>query len=135
MHSEAAPDQVWRLLEDAPRWPTFAGFSSASYEREGEPPPHGVGAIRSFGTGPIRSREEVVTFEPPHRFAYVLLSGLPVRGYRAEVTLTGDGSGTRIAWRSSWAGTPPGLGRAMHWFLRRVVGDLARRLAKAAESG
>ena len=45
---------------------------------EGEPAPNGLGAIRKIVAVGPPIREEVVTFEPPSRFAYTLLSGAPV---------------------------------------------------------
>lgn len=96
-------EAVWERLADGATWKDWAWFPSSSLEREGVPAPDGVGAIRRFGVGPIGSREEVVAFEPPTHLAYVLLSGLPLRDYRSEVTLTPtDDGGTDIEWVSSF---------------------------------
>jgi hypothetical protein len=119
---------VWALLSDGATWSRWARSRGSGFDRGGEPPPHGVGAIRSFGTGPIRTREEVVAFEPPQRLSYVLLSGLPVRGYRADVTLEPDGPGTHITWNSSWERARPGVA----WILRTAVRDVARAMAREA---
>jgi hypothetical protein len=127
VRSAAPIERVWARLADAEGWSTWARFSRSSYEREGEGR-HGVGAIRVFGTGPIRSREEVVAFEPPRHLGYTLLSGLPVRGYRADVLLRPDGEGTLVRWSSTWDSAWPGMG----WFMRRAVGDVAKALARAA---
>ncbi len=126
--SKAPVDAVWALLADATTWSTWARFTRSGYEAEGEDT-HGVGAIRSFGVGPIRSRERVVAYAPPQHLAYELVSGLPVKGYRADVTLRPDGDGTAITWASTWTAAWPGLG----WFLRRTVDDIATSLARAAE--
>lgn len=125
--------EVWARLADGARWSDWAPFSSSDLERRGDPAPDGVGAIRRFGTGPVTSREEVVEFDPPHRFGYRLLSGLPVRGYVAHVELEelpGDGARTRITWRSSWEAE---TGPAWFWraFLRTAVQRVARSLARA----
>lgn len=127
--SNASVDEVWALLADGTTWSDWARFTRSSYEQEGEGR-HGVGAIRAFGTGPITSREKVVAFEAPRHLGYEVLSGIPVTGYRADVTLEPDGEGTRITWVSSWTKAPPGMG----WFLRRTVGDVARSLARGAEA-
>ena len=58
----------------------------SSFERHGAPEPGGVGAIRKLGRWPVYGREEVVASEAPSHHAYVLLSGQPVRNYRADVT-------------------------------------------------
>ena len=48
--SDAPPEKVFALLEDATTWKDWTRFPIARYEREGDPPPHGVGAIRNLGT-------------------------------------------------------------------------------------
>src|SRR4030095_15050647 len=103
--STATPDAVWHLLVDATAWSDWSRIPRAEREREGTPSPDGVGSIRRLGPGRMASREEVVAFDPPRHFAYVLLSGLPVRVYRAGVEITPDGSGTLIAWRATFTPT------------------------------
>src|SRR4051794_581523 len=88
----AAPERVWALLADARGWPRWARFTHAHLEREGQPSPDGVGALRIFGSGPVRTAEEVVEFDPPRHLAYELRRGMPVIGYRADVTLEPDGA-------------------------------------------
>ena len=126
--SDAPIERVWELLADHrgyPRWTTLTG---AELEREGDPPPNGVGAIRVLSTGPGKSREEVVAFEPPTHLAYTLLSGLPARGYRADVRLSPDAAGgTRIEWRSSFRSGP-----LTALIIRTAVRSFASRLARAA---
>jgi uncharacterized protein YndB with AHSA1/START domain len=90
----ASVEAVWTLLDDARGWSRWAPFRTSVLEREGSPVPDEVGAPRSFGTGPVLSREEVVVFDPPRRLVHELRSGLPPRDHRAEVTLTPAGSGT-----------------------------------------
>ncbi len=75
-------------------------------------------SIRRFSVGPGASREEVVAFEPPRHLGYVLLSGLPLRSYRADVELTPDGDGTLIAWHATLEPKLTGTGAAMEAFLR-----------------
>ena len=60
-------------------------------EREGEPAPNGVGAIRVLTAVGPPLREEVLTYEEPSRFSYKLLSGLPVRDHVGTVELTPHG--------------------------------------------
>jgi hypothetical protein len=131
-HSAAPRGTVFALLEDANRWKDWGRFPMTRYEREGDPPPHGVGAVRRFGTRFFSSREEVVAHEPPYHLAYVLLSGVPVRDYRADVNLTADGDGTRITWSATFAPKYRGTGWLLTPFLRLILRDFTRRLARHA---
>jgi hypothetical protein len=133
-HSNAPVDDVWALLADARGWSQWARFSHSKLEREGAPTPDGVGALRVFGTGPFNSREEVVAFESPHHLAYEIRKGMPIDGYRADVRLEPDGSGTTIRWASTFATARPAIANGFfRWFLRTFLRDTARRLARAAE--
>ena len=85
-----------------------------------------------LGAPPVWGREEIVEYEPPHHLAYVMLSGQPVRNYRAEVDLSPTDGGTRITWRSSFDPLVPGTGGVMRMILSRIVAGLARRLAAHA---
>ena len=101
--SSAPVDDVWALLADARGWSRWARFSHSELLHEGRPVPDGVGALRSFGTGPFRSQEEVVEFEPPGHLAYEIRKGMPITGYRADVHLEPRaGGGTTIRWSSSF---------------------------------
>jgi hypothetical protein len=130
--SAASPEAVWRLLVDATAWKEWSRIPQAEREREGVPAPDGIGSIRRLGLGRMGSREEVVAFEPPQHFAYILLSGLPVREYRADVVLNPDGDGTLITWHArfvpKWRSSGPFLER----FLRTTLTGFARGLARYA---
>jgi uncharacterized protein YndB with AHSA1/START domain len=133
--SSASPDTVFALLADAPRWKDWAGplVREASWDREGDPAPGGVGAIRKLGSKPFYGREEIVHYDPPRRLSYTILSGQPVRNYRADVDLTPVDGGTHIRWSSRFEPAVPGTGAAMRWYLRRIIAGFTRRLARSAE--
>ena len=135
--SAAPREAVWALVADARGWSRWGAWRSSELEREGTPPPGGLGAIKALTSGrrrPIVSREEVTAFEPPARFGYRLLSGLPLRNYEASITLAeAPGGGTDIVWRSQFDAKIPltrGLFRLM---LQKFTQDTAERLARAAE--
>ena len=134
VRSDAPPDVVFAVLADGSRWHEWAGplVPRSSWEREGDPPPGGVGAVRRLGLWPFVGREEVVEHVPPVRHSYVVLSGIPVDDYRADVELTPDGAGTTIAWRGAFSPRLPRTGRLLERVLRAIVGGLARRLAAEA---
>jgi hypothetical protein len=95
-----------------------------------------VGAIRRFRTGSIKNVEGIVRFEPARSFSYeVRESNIPVRDYRADVTLapTRDG-GTTISWRSSFTARWP-LAPIIERRLRTFIADTAQRLVTAAQNG
>jgi uncharacterized protein YndB with AHSA1/START domain len=130
--SGAPIETVWALLATADRWREWTAFSKTELEREGAPERDGVGAIRRFGFPVFTSREEVVAFEPPTHLGYILHGGLPLRGYRSDVTLTSAGGGTDIEWRSSFDSRPAD-GWFWQAFMKLTLTDFTRRLARAAE--
>lgn len=134
VRAAAPPERVWALLADARGWRRWTRFSVSELEREGDPPPDGVGAIRRFGGGRVVSREEVVAFDPPSHLSYVILSGMPVRRYRADVTLEPDGGGTLLTWSARFEPRIAGTGPVLRAFFTLVLRDFARRLARAASS-
>jgi uncharacterized protein YndB with AHSA1/START domain len=132
---DAPVEVVWSLVAEARRWKEWGAFTVAELEREGDPAPDGVGAVRRFGFPMYASREEVVAFEPPTHLGYVMLQGLPVPGYRSDVTLTAvDGGGTELRWASSFDARP---WDAWLWaaVLDGLLHDFTRRVARAATSG
>lgn len=132
--SRADPATVFRLLKDGSTWTDWAKFDSFELERPGQHETYGVGAIRVLSSKLTRAREEIVEVVPDRRVSYVLLSGLPLRAYHAEVELASAANGgTVIRWRAAFY--PQHV--VMGWFWRRfmtwVLATLVRRLALAAE--
>ncbi len=131
----AAPiEQVWPLLGEAARWRDWSFLTRTELEREGAPDPDGVGAVRSFSRYGVGSREEVVVWDPPHHLGYRILSGFPVRNYRADVTLVSDGTGTRIEWVGSFEPKWPGTGRLLAYALPKMMQRFADGAARYAET-
>lgn len=132
--SAAPPERVWALLADINTWTRWGPWRSAGLHRTGVPAPDGIGAVRWLRRGPFTTVEEIVTYEPLHRLGYELRSGLPLRGYRAEVTLMAlpDG-GTTVRWQSRFTGAVPGLGALIRPGLKRFIAGVTAALATAAE--
>lgn len=129
-HSPAPPEDVWAVLADTTTWPRWTDFDEAEVESGS-----GSGEIRRLRTGRRTTRERVTTFEPPHRLGYELVSGVPVKDYRAEVTLSaGSAGGTDIRWRASFQTKIPGLGfivqRKLEEFVQHTADGLARGAAE-----
>ncbi len=129
----AGPASVYQLLADGSTWPDWSPIDAFALLEPGAGTPEGLGAVRLFTTGRHRSRERVVECRPDEVFSYVLEQGLPLRDYKAVITLTPAGGGTSINWHSTFRPKVPGTG----WLYRRELGKFIRRtvegLAVAAE--
>jgi hypothetical protein len=132
--TSAPVDRVWPLLGEAERWKEWSFLDRSDLDRPGDPVPDGVGAVRRFTRLGIGSREQVVLWDPPHHLGYIILKGFPVRRYRADITLTPDGSDTVIRWRASFDTLLPGSGHLMVAVLKTVIGRFARGVARYAET-
>jgi len=124
--SAASPETVYALLADGATWPTWSGIDSFELQSPGDAGGESLNAVRVFRTGRTTSVERLVELEPGRRLSYVLLSGLPLRDYRADVDLLAADGGTLIRWRSTFSAKRPGTG----WLYRRV---LARFIRKCVE--
>ena len=65
--------------------------------------------------------------------AYRILSGFPARHYRADVTITPEGSGCLIAWSATFDAKIPGTGRLLVIVLKRMLGGFATGAAGYAD--
>jgi len=128
----APPEAVYRLLADGASWPDWSPIGSFRLEREGPGGGESAGAIRVFTTSGLRNREELLELRPPDRLSYTSLSGMPIRGHRADVELTARDGGTAISWREEFVPWLPGSGPVLRWLLRRFVQRCADGLAAAA---
>jgi len=119
-------DVVYALLRDGATWPEWTPIDSFELERAAPDEPQGVGAIRVFRTGRYTMREEIVELVPARRFSYTLLSGLPVRDYRADIDLEPTEEGTLIRWHTSFVSKLPGMG----WLIRRRLAVITERFVQ-----
>lgn len=132
--SSAKPSTVYALLREGATWPTWSPIGSFELREEGDGGGEGLGAIRVFHTGRHHSVERIVALEPDRRFGYALVSGLPIRNYRADVDLTERDGGTEIHWHSSFDAKLPGTGpyirRTLGRFIQECVDGLAAYAAR-----
>ena len=90
----------------APRervWEAMLGLMAGpdgqpDYERPGDPPPHGPGAIKAVDLFGYPMREETLVLDPPRYREYHMISGLPVDAYRASTSLEAVGGETDLEW-------------------------------------
>jgi uncharacterized protein YndB with AHSA1/START domain len=128
-HAAADPQTVWEIVADHVGMSGWTPIRSVTLEREGNPAPNGVGAIRAIrAIGPVL-REEITTFDPPSRLGYTLLSGAPVRNYHAQVVLGPSDSGTDITWSVSFEPRLPGV----RLVVSRTIASLVKGLVAEAE--
>lgn len=130
----APPPAVWTLLEHGERWPEWSPLDAHEPGREAPGGGEGVGAERTFHTGRTASLERLVAYEPGRGLSYELLSGLPLEGYRADVTLNPARGGTTVRWHSTFRGRRPGTGWLYRLALRRFIGQMVDGLVVAAEA-
>jgi uncharacterized protein YndB with AHSA1/START domain len=129
----APPQTVFEVLTDHRRYSKITPLFASKLEREGEPAPNGVGAVRVLsGVGPPL-REEVIAYESPARFSYKLLSGLPVRDHIGTVELSPDGVGTRMVYAVRTDPTVPLAGAAVVVAVKQGIKVLIRGVANESE--
>ena len=133
-HSKAKPASVYAVAADSSGYPRWSMIGSFEAVRPGVDGPFGVGSRRIYRTPPLKLLEEVVEIVPDRKVAYVLISGLPFRDYRAQVelTLAADG-GTDIRWSNRFETTIPGTGWFYRAFMQGVFDKMAPQLAREAE--
>ncbi|HYJ20571.1 MAG TPA: SRPBCC family protein, partial [Solirubrobacterales bacterium] len=83
----APPETVFEVLTDHRGYAKITPLRKAELEREGEPAPNGVGAIRKLSAVGPPLREEVLAYEPGRRFAMTWQLGRP-RDKSGEVEVT-----------------------------------------------
>jgi Polyketide cyclase / dehydrase and lipid transport len=101
---------VFDVLTDHRRYADITPVRKSELEREGEPAPNGVGAIRVLRSVGPPLREEVIVYEAPRRFSYKLLSGAPLRDHVGTVALEPQGEGTKITYAVRTNPTVPLVG-------------------------
>ena len=130
----APPETVFDVLTDHRRYTEITPLRKAELEREGEPAPNGLGAIRVLSAVPgPPMREEVIAYERPQRFSYKILSGLPVRDHVGTVELTPLDEGTQVIYAVHTTTTVPVAGFAVVAGVKQGIKSLLSGVAKEAE--
>ena len=129
----APPEVVFDVLTDHRRYNEITPVRKAKLEREGEPAPNGVGAIRALTVAGPPMREEVIAYERPQRFSYKILSGLPLRDHVGTVELTPVERGTKMTYAVRTMPTVPLVGSLVVGVVRIGVKQLMDGISKEAE--
>jgi uncharacterized protein YndB with AHSA1/START domain len=135
--TRATPEAIWALVSDANRYPEWGPWSAGGYQRPGDTSPRGPGAVqwlRSSHRAYLRyatTIEKILEADEGRRLVYTVIGGIPVRNYRAEVTLTSAADGTHVRWAATWDATLSG--RIVLRSLRKVYPQIVADLVAAAE--
>jgi uncharacterized protein YndB with AHSA1/START domain len=135
--AKAPAEVVWALVSDATRYPEWGPWRAAEYRRAGDDSPRGPGAVQWLQSSqryllryPV-SIEKILEADEPRRLVYTVIGGIPVRNYRAEVTLAPTQDGTHIRWTGSLDATA--RGRLVWRGLQTLYPQIVNALAAAAE--
>ncbi|HWO17032.1 MAG TPA: SRPBCC family protein [Solirubrobacterales bacterium] len=129
----APPETVFDVLTDHRGYADITSMRRSELEREGEPAPNGVGAIRALHSVGPPLREEVVSYERPSRFSYKVVSGIPVRDHLGTVLLTPEGSGTRVTYAVKTTPTLPLVGGAVVAVTKLAIKQLLSGITTESE--
>jgi uncharacterized protein YndB with AHSA1/START domain len=129
----APPEIVFDVLTDHRLYAEMTSLRKAELEREGNPAPNGLGAIRVLTVVGPPMREEVIAYERPHRFSYTVLSGLPVRDHVGTVELTPSNGGTKIVYAVRTTPTVPVGGFAVVAGVKQGIKTLLNGVTKESE--
>lgn len=129
----APPETVFEVLTDHRGYAAITPLRRVELEREGEPPPNGVGAIRVLHSVGPAIREEVLAYEPSRRFSYSLISGAPVRDHLGTVELSPEGGGTRMVYAVRTFATVPLAGFAVVAVFKLAVKTLVKGIVTESE--
>ncbi len=130
--TRAQPEVVWSLVADANSYSQWGPWNDGGYR----PPsvgPSQEGSVQWFRYGRRTTSVEQILGVNTHRsLSYKVVSGLPVKNYRAEVTLTPVSSGgTLIRWTASWDKTLMGI--LVHRKLLQLYPEIVAALVAAAD--
>ena len=94
---KAPIDRVFERITDHEAMRHWPGIHACTLVTEGNPR-NGLGAVRRVKALGVTLDEEVVTYEPPHRYDYSIIKGLPVV-HRGVVVLSEVEGGVEVCWR------------------------------------
>ena len=126
----ATPEDLFRHLAVPEAWGAWAKFPTpAKQARKGDTTPYGVGTVKQIWP----AKEQTVAYEPYSHFAYIALSGIPARRYRADVHLDAGDSGTHIRWEATVEPLIPGTGKPLAFSVRMLLRAFVRWLPAHVE--
>ncbi len=130
--TSADVETVWALVSDANTYAKWGPWNDGGYGPSGKGPSQ-PGSIQWFTFGRrTTSVEKILEVDAPSRISYTVLRGIPVKNYRAEITLTPNvPSGTSIRWVATWDETL--MGRLVRRRLQTVYLQVMDALVAATD--
>jgi uncharacterized protein YndB with AHSA1/START domain len=118
---------VFERITDHEAMASWPGISSCELIVEGSPR-NGLGAVRRVKAGGVTLDEEVVHFEPPRRYDYSIIKGLPVT-HRGTVILAKVDGGVELHWSVDLSSRVPLLAQGLGCVLGRGLPGALRAFA------
>jgi Polyketide cyclase / dehydrase and lipid transport len=120
-------------VSNANTYKEWGPWTDGGYRPAGAGPSQ-KGSIQWFRYGRrTTSVEEILEVEELRRIVYRVVRGLPVKNYRAEVTLTpAPLGGVSIHWAATWDNTL--LGRVVRRSLRKIYPEVVEALVAAGNN-
>ena len=133
--TKATRDQVWALVANANEYPKWGPWSAGGYDPPA-PGPAVVGMKQWFQYGRTKSIEQILEIDDRRRVVYMVIGGIPVKNYRAEIVLEDaergtEAPGTHVSWSATWDRTL--LGRIVERKLRVIYPEIIGSLVAAAD--
>ncbi len=104
-----------------------------AYATDGDPAPHGLGAVLKFHLGGLDLTEIVISFEPPWRRVYEL-SGAPVALYQGTTAFVDQGDTCLMSWSLVIDPLPDGSGDSFIADAERFITGFVDRLEMVVKS-
>jgi uncharacterized protein YndB with AHSA1/START domain len=125
----AAPiEHVFERITDHEAMRDWPGVAACRLIVPGEPR-NGVGAVRRIRAGGVTLEEKVVRFEPPRRYDYTIIKGLPVQ-HLGVVALAPVAGGVEVQWRVSVSSRVPLMAQLVGVALRLALPRALRHFAR-----
>ncbi len=130
--TSATVEAVWSLVSDANTYADWGPWGDGGYDPSGNGPSR-PGSVQWFRFGRrTTSVEKILEVDAPSRIVYTVVRGIPVKNYRAEVTLVPNAlGGTSIRWAATWDKTL--MGRLVHRKLQAVYRKVMDALVAATD--
>ncbi len=129
---DVSAEQLWSALIDHESMGDWLDTRVSVIAGKGD---GGLGTVRRIHIGPISIDEEIIACDPPHRYVYRIVGGLPIRHHQAEVRIVALGEGqSELHWTISIGSGVPGYAQTIAALLRPSINRGLRKLPRVLAS-